>query len=275
MIIELDKEEFHKVRHLLEGRRINLEIKAVVEGYNPGWVFVDNTERPNTAMVWSRGIEGCYFIGDVNNSFFNKYINLFIDEKIAPRAKKMGLDVFEFSGTSAEWDENLELVFNKRNIHKSKQFVYINKSPDNIDYDNYIQNLDKGYIVRKVDLDLLRNRSLDLEYVISAIYEWWDSIEDFLNNSIGYCIIHNDTTVCSCLTSFMTKDMMESHIKTREEYRKRGLATRAVAEFLKYCGDNDYTAYWDCMEANYGSRALAEKFGYSKEYDYKLYWFKF
>ncbi|MFP4661426.1 MAG: hypothetical protein ACLFPF_04475 [Halanaerobiales bacterium] len=44
---------------------------------------------------------------------------------------------------------------------------------------------------------------------------------------------------------------------------------------MKYCGDNDYTTYWDCMEANYVLRALAEKFDYSKEYDYKLYWFKF
>ncbi len=90
MIFELNQLLFSKASHLLNGELINLEIKAVVEGYNPGWVFVDNTENPETAMVWSKGIKGFYFIGDANNSDFNNNINLYIDEEILPRAQSMG-----------------------------------------------------------------------------------------------------------------------------------------------------------------------------------------
>ncbi len=88
MIYELNQSQFKSISHLLTGERINLEIKAVVEGYNPGWVFVDNVMEPKTAMVWSQGIKGFYFLGDVNSNEFNNYLETYIKYIIAPRAKK-------------------------------------------------------------------------------------------------------------------------------------------------------------------------------------------
>ncbi|MBS4538780.1 GNAT family N-acetyltransferase [Clostridium sp. D2Q-11] len=221
MIYELRKEEFSKVMPLLRGDFINLEIKAVVEGYNPGWVFVDDIENPQTSMVWSRGIEGFYFVGDENNPKFNDYINNFIDKEIYPRAKELGLNSFEFSGTSKEWDNTLRSIFENRNIEISKQFVYKHKNLQDTIFDHI--PLEEGYNLRKVDEDLLNNNKYDLEYVKEAIYEWWDSIEDFIKYGVGYCILHNNTAVCSCVTSFMIEDSMESHIKTKEEHRKKAL----------------------------------------------------
>lgn len=272
MIYELKKEEFCKVNPLLKGDLINLEVKAVVEGFNPGWVFVDNVEDPKTTMVWSRGIEGFYFVGDENNPEFNNYINDYIVSEIYPRAKKLGLSSFEFSGTSEEWDKTLREIFEKRDIEISKQYVYKHKNLQDTSFDNI--SLEEGYSVRKVDEELLNN-SYNLEYVKEAIYEWWDSFEGFIKYGVGYCILHENKAVCSCVTSFMIDNSMESHIKTKEEYRKKGLATIAVGEFLKYCKANGYEPYWECMEKNYGSRALAEKFGYSKQFEYYLYEFNF
>ncbi len=39
MIYELETSEFNKIEHMLIGNRINLEIKAVVQRFNPGWVL--------------------------------------------------------------------------------------------------------------------------------------------------------------------------------------------------------------------------------------------
>lgn len=270
MIYELKNNQFHRISHLLKGEFINIEIKAVVEGYNPGWVFVDNIESPKTSMIWSRGIEGFYFVGDASNGRFNNSIYSYIREEIVPRAEKLGLRDFEFSGTSREWDKNFGKIFNEEKLNKSKQFVYKNKK-----IDNYSLSLQDDYILKEVNKDLLHNESFNLDFVKSAIYEWWDLIDDFIKYGIGFCILHNEVAVCSCVTSFMTDSSMESHIKTMEKYRKKGLATRAVGEYVKYCKENQYTPYWDCMEKNYGSRALAKKFGYKKEFDYILYSFKF
>ncbi len=273
MIYELKKDQFSRISHLLNGELINLEIKAVVEGYNPGWVFVDNIKAPKTSMIWSKGIEGFYFVGDASNESFNNIIYSYIKEEIAPRVEELGLGYFEFSGTSREWDKNFDKVFNKEKLNKSKQFVYKNKNIDNNSYINL--RLEDDYILKEVNKDLLRNKHFNLDFVKNAICEWWDSIEDFIKHGVGFSILHKDVAVCSCVTSFMTAYSMESHIKTMEKYRKKGLATRAVGEFIKYCKENQYIPYWDCMEKNYGSRALAEKFGYKKEFEYTLYSFKF
>lgn len=190
-------------------------------------------------------------------------------KKYLPRAQKLGLETFEFSGTSQEWDENFKLIFRNRNIRISKQFVYKHNNIENISFDNL--KLEGEYVLKQVDEDLLKSNQYNLQFVKSAIYEWWDSIEDFIKYGIGFCILHKDTAVCSCITSFMIDSSMECHIKTLERYRKKGLATRAVGEFVKYCKDNQYVPHWDCMEENLGSRALADKCGYNKEFEYFLY----
>ena len=273
MIYELKKDQYSKISHLLKNEYINLEIKSVVEGFNPGWVFVDNTKRPKTAMLWSKGIEGFYFVGDANNDDFNDSINDYIKNEIVSRATKLGLEYFEFSGTSRAWDENFELIFKDQNLNKSKQFVY-KMGNDKINNFNDF-NLEEEYTLRKLNMDLLQSEQYDLKFVEDAIYQWWDSIEKFIDYGIGFCILHKDIAVCSCVTSFMTDNCMESHIKTSEKHRKSGLATKAVGAFVNFCKENQYNLYWECMEKNFGSRSLAEKFRYNKEFEYYLYRFNF
>ncbi len=272
MIYELKQDQFNNAVHLLNGDFINLEIKSVIKGYNPGWVFVDNPEEPKTAMVWSKGIRGFYFVGDENNINFNNSIDNYIDKEIFHRAKTLGMDYFEFSGTSLEWEATLESVFAHRDILKSKQFVYKN----NIIEDRIFENvkLNNDYSIKKIDLELLNSGLLNLDFIKSIILEWWDTTEDLLAKGVGYCILHNQRAVSVCTASFVTEESMESHIVTLEDFRKKGLAKKAVSEFLKHCKANSYEAYWDCMEKNIGSRALAESLGYKKAYEYSLYEFK-
>ena len=273
MIYELKKDDFYKINHLLNKPFINLEIKSVAEGYNPGWIFVDDVKSPKTCMVWSKGIEGFYFLGLADNDSFNKAILTYIMEVIKPRAKVLALDSFEFSGTSKAWDMKFKEIFKDLNLKVSKQYVY-EKDYATIKA-NREENLEDGFELKNIDRDLLMNEDYKADYVKAAIYEWWDSLDDFLNHGHGFCILSNHLAVCSCVTSFRDRKSMESHIKTKEAYRKKGLASLAVSAFLCECKKNRYQAYWDCMEENYGSRALAEKLGYEKKWDYYLYSFAF
>lgn len=50
MIVELNNDEFFKVMHMLNHNLINLEIKSVVYNFNPGWIFVDDPNSPQTAL---------------------------------------------------------------------------------------------------------------------------------------------------------------------------------------------------------------------------------
>lgn len=273
MIYELEKKDYFKIEKLLNTNLINLEIKSIVYGFNPGCIFVDNINNPKTAMIWSKGIEGFYFVGEENNTEFNEYINKYIDDNIHKHAVKYNLKSYEFSGTSNKWDQTFEKMFDNRDMYISKQYVYKNSKNKN----NLIKNLslNKDYSVHIVNRNLLQNNTYDLGLVRAIILDYWDSFEDYCKQGMGVCITHNSTAVCACLTSFKTNDTMESHIITSQNYRKKGLATFAVGQFVKEAKSAGYNLYWDCMEKNFGSRALAEKHNYTKAFEYKLYEFNF
>lgn len=272
MIYELKKSEFHRIEHMMGGDLINLEIKSVANRYNPGWIFVDNVKSPKSALIWSKGIEGFYFLGKENNLEFTDYLDAYITDVIISRAKNMGLNRFEFSGTSKEWDITLEKVFEKRKLCRSKQFVYKHK---NIEKSLKNQNiLPDGVSVRKVDGEFLKTNIENIDFVKEKVLEWWNTFEDYYNKGIGYCVIYENTIVTSCISSFVSDDAMQSHIVTLEKYRKSGFAKMAVSEFLRYCMKNNYEPYWDCMETNAGSRGVSESLGYCKDFEYRLYSFK-
>ncbi|MBH1939739.1 GNAT family N-acetyltransferase [Mobilitalea sibirica] len=272
MIYELNELEFYRIKPMLIGSTVNLEIKAVANKFNPGWIFVDNYENPKSALVWSKGIEGFYFLGQETNIEFTECIDKYITEVIINRAKKVGLDRFEFSGTGVEWDQTLEKIFSNKELYKSKQFVYKYNNTEKTLIRK--KDLPDGIEVKKVDKELLNSNVTNIDFVKSAILEWWNNVEDYINKGIGFCTIFDNNIVSSCISSFVTEESMESHIVTVEKYRKRGFAKIAVEEFLRYCIKYNYEPYWDCMESNAGSRALAESLGYYKDYEYKLYSFK-
>ena len=272
MISELSQEEFHKIDHLLHGDRLNLEIEAVVAGFNPGWIFVDDIQNPQTALVWSKGIEGFYLLGQTDSQTFNAEINSFIDENIAPRAKALGLNDFEFSTTSSAWDQAILKIFESRDMIITTQLVFektINSTPTDFTLNH------PDYRLHDVDPALLTDSSLDHQLLESAILEWWDSIDSFMENGIGAAIYYKNQAICTCVTSFMNQTTMESHIQTAPLHRKKGLATYAVQAFVQTALEQGYNLYWDCMESNLGSRALASKMKYDLLFTYPLYEFPF
>ena len=272
MIKELSKENYLHIKHFMDGQFINLEIRSVAIGPNPGCIFVDDLDNPKTALVWSKGIEGFYFIGDEENPAFNDHINQFIDDVITPRASHLNYNRFEFSGTSPEWDETIEKIFAHRGLERSKQYVYKNKNLKDSIKDKL--ELEQGYQINEIRPEVLTSELDNLDFLKSNILAWWDSVNDFFDHGIGYFIVNNNSIVASCMTSFMDQNSMESHIETLKEHRRKGLARKGVNQFLKYCLEHDYEPYWDCMETNAGSRAVATSLGYQKDFEYRLYNFK-
>ncbi|MTI47563.1 MAG: GNAT family N-acetyltransferase [Firmicutes bacterium] len=273
MIYELDRTNYFKVENLLTGDLINIEIAGVIQGFNPGWIFVDDINSPKTAMVWSKAIEGFYFIGDENNKEFNDCIDTYIDNEIVRRARVLGLDSFEFSGTSSKWDNTIEEIFKNRNLNKSKQLTYKNKKIDGKLADDI--KLQDEYKLNRVTKALFNSEISNLSFLENMILDWWSSVDDFLNYGVGYCIIVENKIISCCITSCVTDYALGSHTVTIEEYRKKGLAKVLIFEFLKYCKENGLEAHWDCMDKNISSKALAESCGYKREFDYTLYEFEF
>ncbi|WP_066503445.1 GNAT family N-acetyltransferase [Abyssisolibacter fermentans] len=273
MIYELKKEEFYKLNNLLDIPMCNLDIKAVIKLNNHGRIFVDNIENPRSAVIWSKGIEGYFFIGDENNTVFNDSLNDFFDKEIIPMSKKFEYNWIEMSGTSDEWNDTIERVFKSRpEFGKSYQYIYTYENLEEFDLEAPQIELEAN--IAKIDRDILDSGYENLKFLKDNIFAWWDNIEDFFEKGIGYCIIYRNKIVSSCMTSFVADDWMESHIETVEGYRRKGFAKRAVYEFLMYCKEHNIKAYWDCMATNIGSYSTAESLGYKRKFTYNLYEFK-
>ncbi|MGR9049811.1 GNAT family N-acetyltransferase [Halobacillus faecis] len=123
MIRELNKAEFYKCGKLTNDDG-HLEVQAVIEGNNPGRIFVDDTDAPQTGLIWLGNHDGFFFIGDEGNEPFNDHINGFIEEVIFPEAKKLNVRNFIAIGHHPGWEKTIEKVFGHRDMEKSNQNVY-------------------------------------------------------------------------------------------------------------------------------------------------------
>ncbi|WP_312149531.1 hypothetical protein [Paenibacillus odorifer] len=119
---ELSQQDFNEVKPLLTGAPIHPEILSIIEGNNPGWIFVDQLVTPKSALVWSKGMQGFYIIGDHTNEIFIKSLDSYVSSQLVLRMKKLGLEYFEVSGQHNEW--NLALMFPSRKLYPFEQMVF-------------------------------------------------------------------------------------------------------------------------------------------------------
>ncbi|RDW17282.1 GNAT family N-acetyltransferase [Oceanobacillus chungangensis] len=275
MISELHKFEFYKCKGLLHEQG-QIEAKAVIEGINPGRVFVDDIGSPTAGLIWLGNNDGFFFIGNENNDEFNNELNYFIDKVIMPEAKKVSLDYFEGIGDHQKWDLTIKKLFEHRKLESWKQRVYLLQKEDY--RSNYESDIEQGYEVVKICNNFLENREnsiKNIEFLHSKIMEFWSSIENFLNDGIGYCIVYESEIVSICFSGFVVGNVHCIGIETFEEHRGKKLAKKLAHRFVKDCLENDSVPYWDCMESNKPSIAVAENIGFKNVSNYKGYYFPF
>ncbi|MCM2677939.1 GNAT family N-acetyltransferase [Shouchella plakortidis] len=243
-----------------------------MEGVNPGRVFVDNPERPATGVVWLHNNDGFIFFGDETNECFNKELNDFIESVIKPEAKKVGLDWFEAIGNHQGWNKTFENVFSNHSLGSWNQRVYM-LHKEEFTYKN-IAPIEEGYLIVKIDSDLLRNKTRvisNLSFLETEIMEFWSSSERFFDNGIGYCVIQNNKIVSMCYSGFVAGNVHCLGIETLKEHQGKRLGQNVATALIHDCLQSGIIPYWDCMETNKASSAIAEKLGFKNVFNYTGY----
>ncbi len=275
MISELKKFEFYKCKDLLYEQG-QLEAKAIIEGVNPGRVFVDDIDHPTSGLIWLGNNDGFIFIGDEKNEGFNNELNNFIDNIIIPEAIKVGLTWFEGIGNHRKWNTTIEKVLKSRKLGSWNQRVYTLQKGD---YKcNSELAIEQGYKVVKICETLFENNDYsikNIEFLHSQILEFWSSSETFFSVGIGYCMIYKDEIVSICFSGFVVGNVHAVAIETIEGHRGKKLAQKIAKSFVTDCLNNNIVPYWDCMESNKPSIAVAENIGFKNVFNYIGYDFSF
>lgn len=268
MIYQLDKSAYERARALFTELDHQLTALAVIEGGCPGKIWVDSIAHPRAAFMASP--EGHFLVGYQGSAVFNRSLNKLIMGTLAgengggQHGERMALVCHPEA-----WKERFGVVLvglvpipERRRHYLFERLL--------VDWHNQVP---EGISIERIDTALLDRPALCIpQHVNQWMKHNWGSVESFLRQGLGFCAVQGQEIVSWCLTDCTSGSACEIGIHTRQEYRRRGLATLTVAATVEECLCQGLTTIgWHCHETNLGSRGVAEKVGFTKEREYMSY----
>lgn len=181
----------------------------------------------------------------------------FLDEAL-PRCRQMG-EVWLI------WPEGMSLHApapgDARIVQRLESFDY---DPGSAVLAGWRRSLPAGLAVRPIDRNLLERcewRS-DIEF-------YCGSIDNFLANDMGLCLMQGEEIIVEAYASSFGDTQAEIGAVTHAAYRGRGLAPIACAFLIEACERRGYHAYWSCDADNPASIRVARKLGFLREKTYQ------
>lgn len=169
------------------------------------------------------------------------------------------------------WAEEIEKCYADR-AKKVTRYA-MKKEPDVFDRDKLekiVERLPAEYEIRMIDatiFDGCRKESWCRDFISQ-----YSDYEAYRQTGLGTVIVKDGVPVAGASSYTAYRGGIEIEIDTKEEYRRRGLATVCGAKLILECLDRGWYPSWDAQ--NPWSVSLAEKLGYhfSHEYDaYEIY----
>ncbi|OEH91966.1 GNAT family N-acetyltransferase [Bacillus solimangrovi] len=269
-MIKLLSKDYHEIAKLLNQGIKYPEVISIIENNNSGAIFVDDVSKPKTALVWNQGMRGFYFIGDHENKLFLEKITSFIENDITMFLKEKGINHFEVSGTTSEWEETTEDLFCHKNLRNWSQVIYSLNRKNHINSSS-VENKYKIYSLgdEKVNYQEFSNWT----YYNDVLTDFWGDITKLLNKGNCYYAVDGLEIIGICYSGFVTSNTKTIGLETDEKYRNQGIGYHLAMNCISDILDEGKLLWWDCMKENLPSIALAEKLGFVKKEEYKCYRF--
>ena len=274
MILELPKESFTRIRHLIGDASHYLVLTTLLEGRTPGRIWVNRLEEPTTALVWDRLNTLFFLVGDSTDDELNQELNSLVMDTIFPEAIQLQYRKFLLQFTPHHtWEEQIGVIL-KRSIPDRQSIYSYAFDPCDSDFTlNQELQLPAGYKIARITHELLDNTNLvNLEQVVYAIRVCWQSTDQYLHNGgIGVCLLENDVIASWCSTDYVIGSECELYIETFEGYQRRGLGTLVALACVQECMAKGLLVRWHCFNYAIGSVKIAEKMGLAKTAECPVY----
>ena len=231
-------------------------VYSVLDLVIEGTVYADSTKYNSLLFQTASGL---YFVtGDATNESFLKSI-VSIYEKSVFQGKR-----FTLFSSEDTWNKSIEqYLVNK--LRKVERYAF---SFDLLKY-NTRKRIDlKNYEVLKIDQNLIEHC---LEFNNNYYEEYWDSVDNFLKNGIGFCVKDKEKIISEGVSIFKSERYAEIDITTDSNYRGKGLASIVAEQFIDYCLSKNIQPRWDCDINNGASIKLASKLGFYNPLKYAVY----
>lgn len=172
---------------------------------------------------------------------------------------------------SSEWEECIVKCYgDKANL----KIRYAIKKETVFDADkirNIKNALMSNYTIKQIDEDIY-NYCRENEWCYDFVSNY-DTYEEYKNHGLGFVVLYDGIPVAGSSSYSHYNYGIEIEVITREDHRRKGFASCAVAALILECIDRNLYPSWDA--ANLNSVGLSQKFGYvfDREYNsYKVSW---
>jgi len=272
MFQELKPNEYEVVRSLFQGFDYSLSIRAALEGNNPGRIFVDDLERPRTALALT--VEGTLLAGDYSNPTTNQGLRqLFADQIFSGQVFVEDDWSLTLAVHPEAWEGILPDLIPTHQADILPRYHYLCRE---LRF-NWRDHLPEGYTVYRIDQDLLGNPALSIpEDMPNGIQASWADLDYFVAKGAGFCVLHQNQIVAWCMAECVAGDRIDVGVRTVPAHRRRGLAAVATAATVEYCLRRSFRGIgWHCEQDNVASWKTAEKVGFERTREYLYYYYIF
>lgn len=272
MLQELRFQEFENVRSLFDGFDYSLSIRAVLDGSNPGRIFVDSPGHPRLALALT--IEGYLLAGEHSDPALRESLRRFFQDSLfTGRVYLDSNESITLVVHPQEWAGYLPELIPTHEVEALPRYHYLCTE---LDY-AWRKHLPDGYAVHRMDRSLLeddlRNDPdglIDPERIQIA----WGSLDNFLEHGAGFYITHGSTIVSCCSADCRSGEQIDIGVETGPAHRHQGLAAIVTAAAVESCFQKGYRVVgWHCNAINIGSWKTAEKVGFKRQREYTYYYY--
>lgn len=219
-----------------------------------GEAYADHSENPQSAIVYVNGF--AFAAGKPNELLVQNWY----DEKVNSFAIITARD--------DSWDHIFQAV-GKDKCRRVERYA-IKKEKDCFDTERlrgFVAQLDVEYELKPID-EKIYNACKNYDWSVDFVYGYKD-YDEYRKYGLGVVAFHDGEMVAGASSYSSYLGGIEIEIDTKEEYRRKGLATACGAKLILECLKRGWYPSWDAQ--NRWSVALAEKLGYHYSHTYTAY----
>jgi len=271
MLFRLNSADYHLLRPLAASPHLTLVIEAVIAHPIPAMVWVDDAVAPRAAFIWDRAYS-YYFLGSQACGGIPQHIRAcplkrLVNDTVLLQARAAGRDIGIFYYSPDDWEPLLPDMLPGIALEKLMRHFYAFEASSVID-----APLPHGYRLQPIDAALLANEKVEnRQDVLAELRQMWARPEDFLEIGFGWCVMNGSSIACWCTAEYLSEGKCGIGIATREEHRRKGLATAAATAVVRESLSRGLAPHWDCWSTNLPSRRVAEKARFTLREEYAIY----
>jgi RimJ/RimL family protein N-acetyltransferase len=267
-MIECTPSQFPLALPFLGGIKQSVLPHAVIQGINPGRIYLDDLTSPGAAVVWLPS--GYIFLGgDIESKGIESDLAELLEKQLVPESHALGNRGFVLTVDSERWEPRLDAVLNERSLVK----IYRRPFRFNLlrfqKWRDWKERLPEGFSIQRIDAGLAKQPDLQAE-----IRSTWGNPEDFLRHGFGFAALRGSELASYCHTVFVCQNAVEVSVRTLQDHWRQGLASLVTAAFLEYCLQIDKRPNWECWWDNQPSIALGGRLGFDALEEYPVYYWE-